>query len=71
MILKDVSELRFKEGDLVTVSSIGDDHHFCIIGFKENRRGEKTAVLKGLFGQTFIIEKPLTELKSLLLRGRL
>jgi len=71
VVLRDVSEKRFNEGDLVTVSSIGDDHRFCIIGFKENRRGEKTAVLKGLFSQTFIIEKPVTELKSLLIKGKL
>ncbi|MGE5415400.1 MAG: hypothetical protein ACM3UZ_01285 [Acidobacteriota bacterium] len=71
MVIRSVSNTRFKEGDLVSVASLGENLQFCIIGFKENDKGEKTAILKGLFNQTFIIEKPVAELTNLLLRGKL
>ncbi|MGE5396403.1 MAG: hypothetical protein ACM3MK_02570 [Chitinophagales bacterium] len=71
MVLKSIAHLKFREGDLVTVSSLDDRLHFCIIGFKTNDRGENIAILKGLFNDTFIIEKPVVELNSLLLQGKL
>lgn len=71
MVIRSVSSTTFKEGDLVNVASLGETLQFCIIGFKENDKGEKTAILKGLFNQTFIIEKPVAELTNLLLRGKL
>lgn len=71
MVIRDVTEKKFKVGDLVTATSLGENLRFCIIGFKERPDGQVMAVLKGLFNQTFIIEKPVEELNGLLLRGRL
>ncbi len=71
MAIRDVTNYRFKEGDLVTVSSLDDNLRFCIIGFKENKQGHKIAILKALFNQTFIIEKPVVELTNLILKGKL
>ncbi len=71
MRLKLVSASRFACGDLVTVRSLGESKHFCIIAIRRGEDQEPTAVLKALFNETYIIEQPLTELKSLLIRGRL
>lgn len=71
MGLKEINEKKFQEGDLVTIRSTGENHPFCIIGFRINDRGERTAILKGLFHQSYIVEKPVTELTSLLLKGKL
>lgn len=71
MAIRDAAVHRFKEGDLVTVNSLGILHKFCIIGFKKNDDGQPIAVLKALFNQTFIIEKPITELTNFLLKGKL
>jgi len=69
--IRDVTNHRFKEGDLVKVASLDDKLMFCIIGFKDNSRGDKVAVLKGLYNQDLITEKPVTELINLLVRGQL
>jgi hypothetical protein len=68
---KAVSYSRFRTGDLVTVKSLRNDERFCIIGFKNNEDGEQVAVLKAIFNNTYIIEKPVSELKSLLIKGLL
>lgn len=60
--------VKFSRGDLVTVKSMSDNERFCIIGFKNNNQ---IAVLKALFNETYIIEKPVIELKSLLIKGLL
>lgn len=59
----------FNTGDLVTVKSMPAQERFCIIGFKKKGQGEQIAVLKALFNDTYIIEKPVSELKSLLIKG--
>lgn len=61
----------FNCGDLVAVKTMPADEHFCIIGFKYQDSGEQIAVLKALFNETYIIEKPISELNSLLIKGRL
>lgn len=71
MPIRDVTNHRFREGDLVKVASLGDKLMFCIIGFKRTTKGDKIAVLKGLYNQDLIIEKPITELTNLLIRGQL
>jgi hypothetical protein len=63
--------VRFAAGDLVTVKNMPLNHKFCIIAFKNNGNKEPVAVLKALFNHTFIIEKPLSELDSLLIKGQL
>ncbi|MGI5920368.1 MAG: hypothetical protein ACOX6I_01320 [Syntrophomonadaceae bacterium] len=68
---KAVSYSGFRTGDLVTVKSLRNDERFCIIGFKNNEDGEQVAVLKAIFNNTYIIEKPVSELKSLLIKGLL
>ena len=62
---------QFSEGDLVTLKSSKDKEHFCIIAFKINEKQEPMAVLKALFNETYIIEKPVFELQSLLIKGQL
>ena len=62
---------NFSVGDLVTVPNMPRNECFCIIGFRSGAGGEKIAVLKALFNDTCIIEKPVAELQSLLIRGRL
>jgi len=69
MHLKLVKPLQFSPGDLVTVRGMPENRHFCIISIKNNIKLEPTAVLKALFNETYIIEKPLSELKSLLIKG--
>lgn len=58
-------------GDLVTVKSMSPDERFCIIGFKNKGKGQPVAVLKALFNDTYIIEKPVSELNHLLIKGLL
>jgi hypothetical protein len=68
-VLKVVSEKQFCTGDLVTVNNSRNDERFCIIGLKINEQQQQVAVLKALFNDTYIIEKPVSELKSLLIKG--
>lgn len=56
-------------GDLVTVKSMPREERFCIIGFKKGADEQPLALLKALFNDTFIIEKPVSELICLLVRG--
>jgi hypothetical protein len=70
-VLKIVSEKQFCTGDLVAVKNSRKDERFCIIGLKINEQQQQVAVLKALFNDTYIIEKPLSELISLLIKGRL
>lgn len=67
--LKIVSENNFSKGDLVTVKGFKKEERFCIIGFKKLDKQEKVAVLKALFNDTYIIEKPISELNNLLIKG--
>jgi len=69
--VRDVTDHRFREGDLVKVASLNDKMMFCIIGFKTTANGDKIAILKGLYNQDLIIEKPITDLTNLLIRGQL
>lgn len=71
MHLKLVPNPGFNIGDLVTVKSMPPQERFCIIGFKKKGRGDPVAVLKALFNDTYIIEKPVAELNSLLIKGLL
>lgn len=61
----------FQKGDLVTLKGSKKEERFCIISFRKNDKNEQVAVLKALFNETYIIEKPISELKSLLIRGLL
>lgn len=70
-MLRIVPEKQFNEGDLVTVKSLRNEGPFCIIGFKIDAHNMEVAVLKALFNDTFIIEKPLLDLKSFLIKGKL
>jgi hypothetical protein len=70
-VLKIVPEKHFSTGDLVTLKNSRKDERFCIIGLKVNDQQQEVAVLKALFNETYIIEKPLSELKSLLIKGLL
>lgn len=72
MKFKVVSNSSFAIGDLVKVKSMPGNEHFCIIALK-NIAGSKEpiAVLKALFNDTHIIEKPVSELTSLLIKGQL
>lgn len=65
------SDGTFRIGDLVTVKTMSPADQFCILAFKEAGKSEVIAVLKALFADTYIIEKPISELNSLLVRGRL
>lgn len=69
MTLNQVSNQSFTMGDLVTVKSMPRDEHFCIIGFKDSSNKGKIAVLKALFNDTYIIEKPVSDLQTLLIKG--
>jgi hypothetical protein len=68
MEIKVISKPQFAIGDLVRVKNISRNERFCIIGFKN--RGT-VAILKALFNDTYIIEKPLSELQTLLIKGLL
>jgi hypothetical protein len=52
-------------------SRIPAREHFCIIGFKYDEDHQPMAILKALFNETCIIEKPVTELQTLLIKGKL
>ncbi|MEN6350212.1 MAG: hypothetical protein ABFD08_12560 [Syntrophomonas sp.] len=71
MTLKLVSSHGFTAGDLVTVKSMSKNERFCIIGLKNKKGGETIAVLKALFNDTYIIEKPVSELQTFLIKGLL
>ncbi len=71
MINNTTGSPRFSTGDLVTVKNMPYTHKFCIIAIKDQEQQESRAVLKALFNHTFIIEKSISELDSLLIRGRL
>ncbi|WP_054696126.1 hypothetical protein [Syntrophomonas palmitatica] len=71
MKLKLVSSVGFNPGDLVTVKNMPREEHFCIIAIKKGENGEPMALLKALFNDTYIIEKPVADLVSLLVKGRL
>jgi len=71
MKLKLVSSAGFNPGDLVTVKNMPREERFCIIAVKKGENGQPLAILKALFNETYIIEKPVTELESLLVRGKL
>ncbi len=66
-----VAEQGFKKGDLVTIKGSKKEERFCIIGFRQNDKNEKIAILKALFNENYVTEKPLSELKSLLIKGLL
>jgi len=70
-MLKLAPKLAFSTGDLVTVKNSRNDERFCIIALKTNEKNESVAVLKALFNDTYITEKPVTELNSLLIKGLL
>jgi|ADurb_Oil_02_Slu_FD_contig_121_202750_length_3125_multi_5_in_0_out_0_4 hypothetical protein len=70
MKLRLVPGTSFAIGDLVSIKNMPRNEHFCIIAFR-SENGEKIAVLKALFNDTYITEKPVSELSSLLIRGRL
>ncbi len=71
MRFKLVTNPGFLVGDLVKVKNMPEDEHFCIIAFKNRTDDEPIAVLKALFNETYIIEKPISKLSSLLVRGKL
>jgi len=70
-MLKLVTTRSFSKGDLVTIKNSRNDERFCIIGLKTNEKNETIAVLKALFNDTYITEKPVSELNSLLIKGKL
>lgn len=71
MTLKLAGKTEFQPGDLVTVANLPQHWRFCVIGLKNGENNEPLAILKALFNDTFIIEKPCSELKSLLIKGLL
>lgn len=72
MRFKVINNSNFAKGDLVKVKSMPENEHFCIIGFKRiDRDKEPIAILKALFNETYIIEKSVSELTSLLIKGQL
>lgn len=71
MRMKIVKKNTFSKGDLVKVKDMPGNERFCIIGFKEGSHDEPVAVLKALFNETYIIEKPVSKLESLLIKGKL
>ncbi len=71
MNLRVVSSQGFTAGDLVTVKHMPPNERFCIIGIKNKQGIGRVAILKALFNETYIIEKPFSELQSLLIRGLL
>lgn len=71
MKFKAIMGSPLRVGDLVTVKTMSPADQFCILSFREVEKSEVVAVLKALFSDTYIIEKPVSELNSLLVRGRL
>lgn len=65
MEIKVISKPRFAIGDLVRVKNMSRNERFCIIGLKNK---ETVAILKALFNDTYIIEKPVSELYTLLIK---
>jgi len=70
MALKVVGK-QFSTGDLVTFKNSKKEERFCIIGFKYNEGHQPVAILKALYNETHIIEKPVSELRTLLIKGQL
>ncbi len=66
-----VIDKQFSAGDLVTIKNSRKQEQFCIIGFKYDEEHQPIAILKALFNEICIIEKPISELKTLLIRGKL
>jgi len=62
---------QFSTGDLVTIKNSRKEERFCIIGFKHNEGHQSVAILKALYNETYIIEKPVSELRTLLIKGQL
>ncbi|HWQ76737.1 MAG TPA: hypothetical protein VN441_15630 [Syntrophomonas sp.] len=62
---------QFSPGDLVTIKNSHKEERYCIIGFKYNEEQQPIAILKALYNETCIIEKPVSDLKTLLIRGKL
>lgn len=71
MKLRLVPGNEFSVGDLVSVKNMPRNECFCIISFRTASKNGNVAVLKALFNDTCIIEKPVSELQSLLIKGRL
>ena len=71
MALKLVGKTEFQVGDLVTVANPPQHWRFCIIGFRNKEQTNHWLFWKALFNDTFIIEKPCSELRSLLIKGLL
>lgn len=69
--VRELTNLRFQIGDLVSRKSEQAAIHYCIIGFKIREKGERVAVLKSLFNNTSVVEAPLADLNNLLVRGKL
>ncbi len=70
-MLKIVPDRQFYKGDLVTVKNSRNQGPYCILGFKNCDDNQRVAVLKALFNDTDIIEKPESDLKSFLIKGLL
>ncbi|MEQ8201333.1 MAG: hypothetical protein ABRQ24_07930 [Syntrophomonadaceae bacterium] len=70
-MLKIVPDRQFYKGDLVTVKNSRNQGPYCILGFKNGDNNQRIAVLKALFNDTDIIEKPESDLKSFLIKGLL
>ncbi len=70
-MLKIVTNKKFCTGELVTVKSSRNEGPFCIIGLKTNEHNQNVAVLKALYNDTYIIEKPVSDLESFLIKGKL
>lgn len=71
MRMKLAAQSSFNSGDLVNVKGLKNEERFCIIGFKVNENKQTIAILKALFNDTYIIEKPISELNSILIKGKL
>ena len=70
-VLRIVPDKQFYKGDLVTVRNSRNHGPYCILAFKNGDNNQKIAILKALFNDTEIIEKPESELKSFLIKGLL
>jgi hypothetical protein len=70
-MLNVVPKKEFSTGDLVTINGSRKEERYCIIGFKYNEKKERIAILKALFNETCIVEKNVSELTCLLIKGLL
>jgi hypothetical protein len=61
----------FKVGDLVTSNLYSSDIVFCIMDFKAGEDGNCTAVLKGLYNTTLVVDAPLESLTNIITTGKL